>query len=91
MQDNEANKIQKEINATKEILVKYGFESLKDYMRQQCHRSNLFELGDEVITPSGYDGVVIGWNGSCNYDVFVIEKDTIVNVHPNDLKYKQGV
>jgi len=76
----------KRIRDTEETLRKYGYESLSFYMKNECHRENLFNAGDIVIIPKGGYGVVVGWNGSCNYDVFYFKEEIVRNVHPNNLK-----
>lgn len=42
------------------------------------------DLGDVVITHSG-KGIVCGWNGGCNFDIYLFEKEEIYNIHPNDI------
>ncbi len=79
-------KINKCINKTKKTLKMYGC-TFKEYMRD-CGRRDDIDLGDTVSTKTCGDGVVIGWNGGCNYNVFLFQKQDIFNMHPNSVELK---
>jgi hypothetical protein len=76
-------KIKREINKTKKVLKQYGC-SFIEYMKDAGRRGDI-DLGDKVSTKSGSNGIVVGWNNSCNYNVFLFTKGTVYNVHPNDV------
>lgn len=77
--------MQKAINKTKKTLLMYKC-TFKEYMRDSGRRDDI-DLGEEVFTKIGM-GVIVGWNRSCNYDVFIISSGKIVNIHPSDVEKK---
>lgn len=60
--------------------------TFKEYMRDSGRRDDI-DLGEEVSTKLG-NGVIVGWNRSSNYDVFIISTQEIVNIHPSDVEKK---
>jgi len=80
-----------QIKETKQELKEKGYLSLKTYMEECCYRKELFELGEIVkIFHYGEKGIIVGWNGSCNYQVFGMNTHVVVNIHPADLKKDKG-
>ena len=77
------SKIKSKINQTKKTLNQYEC-SFKEYMKDAGRRDDI-DLGDTISTKSGDLGIVVGWNNSCNYNVFLFAKNDIYNVHPNDV------
>ena len=79
------------IEETRQELNRRGYLSLKPYMEECCGRKNSFELGEIVkFFHYGGKGIVVGWNGSCNYQVFCMSTRIIVNMHPADLEKDKG-
>ena len=76
------SKIKSKINQTKKTLKQYRC-TFKEYMKDAGRRDDI-DLGDKISTKSGEEGIVVGWNNSCNYNVFFFAKNDIYNVHPND-------
>ena len=77
------NKVyQQELKKTQEKLASYGC-SFKEYMKD-CGRRTDIDLEDLVETCLG-QGVVVGWNGSCNYRVFLLETKEISIFHPEEV------
>lgn len=72
----------KEINKTKKLLKQYKC-TFKEYMRDSGRRDDI-NLGEEVGTEYG-TGVIVGWNMSSNYNVFIISKLEVVGLHPNEV------
>ena len=54
---------------------------------KDCGRRDDIDLGDKISTKSSGNGIVVGWNGSCNYNVFLFQKGGVYNVHPNDVEF----
>ena len=81
-------KIDNAIKKTQKVLKQYKC-TFTEYMKDSGRRDDI-DLGDKIITKNGSIGVVVGWNRSCNYDVFLFSKLDIYNVHPNDAElYKE--
>lgn len=81
---NLPNKAKKRINRTKNTLKEYGCR-FTEYMAESCHRRDDIELGETVVI-GDKKGIVCGWNGSCNFDIYFIDKEVIRNVHPSDVE-----
>lgn len=79
-------KINRAINKTKKTLKMYGC-TFKEYMRDSGRRYDI-DLGDTISTKTLGDGVVVGWNSGCNYNVFLYQKEDIFNMHPNSVEPK---
>jgi hypothetical protein len=77
-------KYQKAINKTKKTLKMYGV-TFKEYMKDSGRRDDI-DLGETVALKCDSNGIIVGWNSSSNYDVFIFAEDKIYNVHPNDVK-----
>ena len=77
-------KIEAAIKKTKKTLKMYKC-TFKEYMRDSGRRDDI-DLGDRVSVKKGGDGIVVGWNRSSNYDVFLFEKSDIYNVHPSSVE-----
>lgn len=75
------SKIKSKINQTKKTLKQYGC-TFKEYMKDSGRRDDI-DLGDTISTKSGENGIVVGWNNSCNYNVFLFARNDFYNVHPN--------
>ncbi len=71
------------INRTKKTLKMYE-STFYEYMRDNCHRRSDINLGDIVMIEEE-KGIICGWNGSCNYDVYIYSSDGIRNVHPSSV------
>jgi len=80
----------KEINKTNKILRQYGC-SFKEYMKDSGRRDDI-DLGDTVVSKNNelLQGMVVGWNSSCNYNVFSFSDRHIINMHPNSV-YKKNI
>lgn len=83
--ENPDFKLSNAIALTKKELEKYEETSLKEYMKKYCFRKKLFELGDKVVVGNDI-GIIVGWNNSCNYEVYFIKDKNIYNCHPNNIK-----
>ncbi len=82
--------IKSKINKTKNILKQY-YCCFKEYMKCAGRREDI-DLGDKISTKSGEVGIVVGWNNSCNYNVFLFARNDIYNVHPEDVtKIDEGL
>lgn len=77
------SEIKKAINKTKKVLKQYDC-SFIEYMKDAGRREDI-DLGDKISTKSGSNGIVVGWNNSCNYNVFLFTKGEVYNIHPNDV------
>lgn len=77
--------MKKAINKTRKTLLMYKC-TFKEYMRDSGRRDDI-DLGENVSTKLG-DGVIVGWNRSSNYDIFIISSGEIVNIHPSDVEKK---
>ena len=75
-------KIKSLINKTKKTLKQYDC-TFKEYMKDSGRRDDI-DLGDKISIGNDENGIVVGWNGSCNYNVFLFARDEVYNVHPND-------
>lgn len=73
----------KEIRKTKKILKQYGC-TFKEYMKDSGRRDDI-DLGDTVFNKK-VRGIVVGWNGSCNYNVFIFAENEIYNIHPSSVE-----
>ena len=81
-------KIEIAIKKTKKTLKSYKC-TFKEYMKDSGRRDDI-DLGDKISTKSGEKGIVVGWNNSCNYNVFLFAKNDIYNVHPNDVELQNN-
>lgn len=77
------SKIKSKINQTKKTLKLYGC-TFKEYMKDSGRREDI-DLGEKISTKSGEEGIVVGWNNSCNYNIFLFARNGIYNIHPNDV------
>ena len=77
--------MKKTINKTKNILKQYGC-TFNEYMKDSGRRDDI-DLGEQVSTELG-DGIVVGWNRSSNFDIFILKTLEIVNIHPCDVEKK---
>lgn len=75
--------MKKAIDKTKKILKQYKC-TFNEYMRDSGRRDDI-DLGEQVSTRLG-DGIVVGWNRSSNFDIFILNALEIINIHPNDVK-----
>lgn len=87
---NKIKEINKEINKTKRALKMYNC-TFREYMKDSGRRDDI-DLGDTIQSVSKDElcGIVIGWNGSCNYKVFRFSDSCIINMHPNSVELKKG-
>ena len=77
------SKATRRIRETRGILKQYECSFVK-YMTDNCKRRGDLDLGD-IVKMGERECIICGWNGSCNYDVYFYDKDTISNVHPSDI------
>ena len=86
MKDGEVlpKKAIKRIRKTEKALVEYE-TTFEEYMKDSCYRE-VFPLASTVVFADKDEGIICGWNSSCNYDVYFWESDRIENVHPSDLR-----
>lgn len=83
-------KAEKEIRKTKRTLKKYGC-TFKEYMKNIGKRYDI-DLGDSIDSNciDNRLGIIVGWNISSNYRVFVISTEALVIVHPDSVKLLKG-
>ncbi len=88
MNNSHPKKAKQRINRTKKILKEYECSFL-EYMTDSCYRDINIDLGDVAYTQNNEKIIICGWNGSCNFDVYVYDTDTISNMHPSGIKKKK--
>ena len=77
-------KVKNRIKKTVETLKMHN-ETFEQYMGIACQRK-VFGLGSSVIF-KGEEGIVVGWNRSCNYDVYFFGEDETRSVQDDELSY----